>query len=101
MLGERDGVALRGRADLGQHGRARTGGDHRLEQGAALGRRVQMELAGRAGQHEPVHAGVDQAAPERRGGVEVDLLAVVVEREQGDVHPRRRHRHGGQDTVGT
>ena len=32
-------------------------------------------------------------------GVCCDLLAGVVEREQGGVDPRRRHRHGGQDTV--
>ena len=81
VLGERHGVALCGRADLGQHGRARAGGDDGLEQRPALGRRLQMELPRRAGKHEPVHAGVDQAPSERRGGVDVDLLAVVVEGE--------------------
>ena len=58
-----------------------------------------MELAGRARQHEAVDARRDEEARERRGGGEVDVLVVVVEREQRDVHPRRRHRHAAQDTV--
>ena len=81
MLGERDGLALRGRADLRQHGRAGAGRDHRFEQGAALAGGVQMELARRARHDEAVHSGVDQQAPERRRRGEIDLLAVVIERE--------------------
>ncbi len=100
MRRQRERVALRGRADLHEHGRARAGRDDGLEQRPALVGRVEVELARRAGHHEAVHAGVDQAAREGRGGGEVDALAVVVEREQGGVHPRRRHWHGAQDTVG-
>ena len=96
---QRHGVALCGRADLRQHRRARAGRDHGLEQHLTLDRRVQMELSRRAGDHQAVQSGVDEAGRQRRRGRDVDLLAGVVEREQGGVDPRRRHRHGGQDTV--
>ena len=96
---ERHGVALGGSADLGQHGRARARGDHGFQQRLALERPVQVELPRRAGDDQSMHARVDQPPRECRSGGEVDLLGGVVEREQRGVHPRRRHRHGGQDTV--
>ena len=99
VSGQRHGVALRGRADLRQHRRPRAGLDHGLEQHLALDGAVQMEFSRRAGDDQAVQSGVDQPARERGRRGDVDLLAVVVEREQRGVDPRRRHRHGGQDTV--